>query len=189
VQGDLSQRLRASLTRQEELLRCSLVLNPVDTFPFPEDLAVTAGPLHGLYNTDKQRDRAARIDTPIQFAGRQTLESDSRTIYDAWAHALRAADATLRLLSGLPAHIVLFMAMARPGQTVLLLPVEARRASRGARDPRASRPKRDRPASGWARAPWTFAAKRIGAATPSCSPQVAVIGRSRRPGGGGERRE
>ena len=125
MQDELSQRLRASLARQEELLRRSLVLNPVENFPFPEDLAVTAGPLHGLYNTDKQRDRAARIDTPIQFAGRQTLESDSRTIYDAWAHALNAADATLRLLSGLHAHIILFMAMARPGQTVLLLPVEA----------------------------------------------------------------
>jgi glycine hydroxymethyltransferase len=122
---ELSQRLRVSLARQEELLRSSLVLNPVENFPFPEDLAVTAGPLHGLYNTDKQRYRAARIDTPIQFAGRQTLESDSRTIYDAWARALHAADATLRLLSGLHAHIVLFMAMARPGQTVLLLPVQA----------------------------------------------------------------
>jgi glycine hydroxymethyltransferase len=125
VHNALSRQLRASLVRQEQLLRSSLILNPVENFPFPEDLAVTAGPLHSLYNTDKQRDRAARIDTPIQFAGRQILECDSRIIYDAWAHALNAADATLRLLSGLHAHIVLFMSMAKPGQTVLLLPVEA----------------------------------------------------------------
>jgi glycine hydroxymethyltransferase len=43
----------------------------------------------------------------------------------AWANALHAEDATLRILSGLHAHIILFMAMARPGDTVLLLPIEA----------------------------------------------------------------
>lgn len=123
--ADLSARLRASLARQEEQLRSSLVLNPVENFPFREDLAVAAGPLHGLYNSDKERARSQRLTTPIQFAGRQSLESDSRTIYSAWAHELGAADATLRLLSGLHAHIVLFMAMAKPGQKVLLLPVEA----------------------------------------------------------------
>lgn len=122
---DLAVGLRASLARQDELLRSSLVLNPVENFPFPEDLAAASGPLHGLYNSDKHRGRAERMAAPIQFAGRQHLEIDSRTIYSEWAQALGAADATLRLLSGLHAHIVLFMAMARPAQTVLLLPVEA----------------------------------------------------------------
>src|SRR6476646_4120071 len=45
--------------------------------------------------------------------------------YSAWATALGAADATLRLLSGLQAHAVLFMSIARPGQRVLQLPVRA----------------------------------------------------------------
>lgn len=123
--SDLSAFLRASLTRQEELLRSSLILNPAENLPIAEDLAAVAGPLHGLYNSDKPRDRAQRITTPIQFGGRQALESDARTVYSAWAQALGAGDATLRLLSGLHAHIVLFMALARPGQTVVLLPVEA----------------------------------------------------------------
>jgi glycine hydroxymethyltransferase len=123
--ADLSRSLRGSLARQEKLLRSSLVLNPVENFPFPEDLAVAAGPLHGLYNSDKRRSRAQRLATPIQFAGRELLEIDTRTVYSAWARQLGAADATLRLLSGLHAHIVLFMAMAMPGQTVLLLPAEA----------------------------------------------------------------
>ena len=39
--------------------------------------------------------------------------------------ALGAADVTLRILSGLHAHTTLFMAMAKPGQTVLLLPIRA----------------------------------------------------------------
>ena len=81
--------------------------------------------MHGVYNSDKIRDRAQRLETPIQFAGRQAVEKDVRDIYTAWARALGAADATLRPLSGLHAHIVLFMAMAHSGQTVLLLPTRA----------------------------------------------------------------
>jgi len=122
---NLAATLRASLHEQEELLHASLVLNPVENFPFPADLEVTSGPLHGLYNSDKTRTREQRLETPLQFGGREALERDSRLVYGAWAEALGAADATLRVLSGLHAHTVLFMAMARPGQTILLLPVRA----------------------------------------------------------------
>ncbi len=121
---DLAGRLRASLQRQEIQLRTSLVLNPVENVPFAEDLAVVGGPLHGLYNSDKSRTRSQRQGTELQFSGRQAMEEDSRSIYAAWAAALGAADATLRVLSGLHAHVTLFMAMAQPGQKVLLLPVE-----------------------------------------------------------------
>jgi hypothetical protein len=85
---DLAVGLRESLARQDELLRSSLVLNPVENFPFPEDLAVTSSHLHGLYNSDKHRGRAERVATPIQFAGRQQIEIDSRIIYSKWAEAL-----------------------------------------------------------------------------------------------------
>lgn len=125
MQESLAARLRASLADQERVLRSSLILNPVENVPFPDDLAPASGLLHGLYNTDKTRSREERIATPLQFGGRQALERDSRAIYDAWAKALGAQDATLRILSGLHAHIVLFMSMARPGQSVLIVPVEA----------------------------------------------------------------
>jgi glycine hydroxymethyltransferase len=124
VAQDLTARLRTSLRGQEQLLRSSLILNPVENVPFADDLAVVAGPLHGLYNTDKVRSREQRVETNLQFAGREALETDSREIYTAWAEALHAQDVTLRVLSGLHAHIVLFMAMAVPGETVLLLPIE-----------------------------------------------------------------
>jgi glycine hydroxymethyltransferase len=110
---------------QERILRSSLILNPVENVPFADDLDVVAGPLHGLYNSDKVRTREQRVATELQFAGRDAVEHDCRAIYAAWAAALGAEDATLRLLSGLHAHIVLFMAIARPGQSVLLLPVQA----------------------------------------------------------------
>jgi glycine hydroxymethyltransferase len=125
VADDLASRLRASIDAQEQVLRTSLVLNPVENFPFPEDIAATAGPLHGLYNSDKVRGREQRRETALQFAGREALERDSQAVYRAWAEALRAEDATLRILSGLHAHTTLFMAMARHGETVLLLPIEA----------------------------------------------------------------
>ena len=124
--GDsLASRLRASIDAQERQLRSSLVLNPVENFPFPDDIAPAAGPLHGLYNSDKVRGRAQRLETPLQFAGREALERDSQAVYRAWAEALGAEDATLRILSGLHAHMTLFMAMARQGESVLLLPIEA----------------------------------------------------------------
>jgi glycine hydroxymethyltransferase len=124
VVEDLTARLRASLQRQEAQLRTSLILNPVENVPFADDLAVVSGPLHGLYNSDKTRTREQRLGTDLQFAGRGAIEEDSRTIYAAWAEALGAADVTLRILSGLHAHVTLFMAMAKPGQRVLLLPIE-----------------------------------------------------------------
>jgi glycine hydroxymethyltransferase len=125
VSDDLASRLRASLAREERRLRSSLILNPVENLPFENDIAVTSSQIHGLYNSDKVRGREERLATDHQFAGRDTLAADSRVVYGAWAQALQAADATLRVLSGLHAHIVLFMAMSEPGQTVLLLPVAA----------------------------------------------------------------
>lgn len=123
--SELARELRESLARQERELRSSLILNPVENIPVAEDLAAVSGLFHGLYTTDKLRSREQRIGTAMQFAGRAAMEADSRRIYEAWADALSAADVSMRVLSGLHAHIVLFMALARPGQRVLLLPVEA----------------------------------------------------------------
>ncbi len=125
MDGMTGHLLRTSIARQERLLRSSLVLNPVENIPFAADLDVASSALAGLYNSDKLRTRSQRQDTAIQFAGRRRLERDSRLIYRGWAVALGAHDATLRLLSGLHAHIAVFMAIAQPGQRVLLLPTRA----------------------------------------------------------------
>jgi glycine hydroxymethyltransferase len=117
--------LGASLAAQAVDQRMRLILNPVENVPFAADLAAISSSLHGLYNSDKVRTAAQRAATPIQFSGRQAIEEDAGLIYRAWAEALRAGDATLRLLSGLHAHIVLFMSISSPGQSVLLVPVTA----------------------------------------------------------------
>jgi glycine hydroxymethyltransferase len=121
----LEGHLRASLAEHERRLRQSILLNPVENFPFAADLAPASGVLHGLYNSDKVRSTHQAIETPIQFAGRAQISADVREIYSAWADALEASDATLRMLSGLHAHVVLFMSVARAGDSVLILPEEA----------------------------------------------------------------
>lgn len=121
----LASALRQSIARQQEDMTSTLLLNPVENVPFADDVSVAAGMLHGLYSSDKVRTREQQIDAPIQFAGRKVMAEDCAAIYQAWARALGAADATLRPLSGLHAHLVLFLSVARAGDSILLLPVEA----------------------------------------------------------------
>jgi glycine hydroxymethyltransferase len=121
----LRERLLGSLRRQQQELTSTLILNPVENLPFADDIEVAGGMVHGLYNSDKIRSREQRVQTSMQFAGRQAIEEDVRAVYSAWADALGASDVTMRVLSGLHAYTVLFMSMAQPGQTVLVLPVRA----------------------------------------------------------------
>ncbi|MBW1616589.1 MAG: hypothetical protein JRJ49_08680 [Deltaproteobacteria bacterium] len=77
--------------------------------------------LHGLYNTDKVRSLLERAKTKHQFSGRDRISYDIRLIYKEWAKLLRAEDLSMRLLSGLHAHIVVFMAIGDIGDKILLL--------------------------------------------------------------------
>lgn len=120
--SDLRAHLATSLARQDRILRSTLILNPVENFPFASDVAPASGILHGLYNTDKIRTAQQQKQTAIQFSGRRRIAYDVRQVYKAWSNALGAADVTMRLLSGLHAHATVFMACSVPGQKVLLLP-------------------------------------------------------------------
>jgi glycine hydroxymethyltransferase len=83
------------------------------------------GFLHGLYLTDKVRDRQTAMETVIQFAGREAAAQDLAAIHRFLADALSASEGSLRLLAGLQAHTVVFMSIATIGQKVMLLPEEA----------------------------------------------------------------
>lgn len=121
----LAQVLRSALVREQDSFRKTLILNPVENIPFPEDIQPASSWLHGLYNTDRERNEIRKQEAKIQFGGRDTITDDVRSIYAAWAAALGADDVSMRLLSGLHAHLVVFMGLARPGQRVLLLPEAA----------------------------------------------------------------
>ena len=102
----------------------TLILNPVENFPLISPQEETRQ-YEGLYITDKDRDENLKKDAKILFAGRDEHINDMHRIYKKWAELLNAEDITMRLLSGLHAHIVMFMGIGSIGDKVLLLPVEA----------------------------------------------------------------
>ena len=111
-----------SLDRQERLLAASVVLTPVDSFPVGLlDRHYTAF-LHGLYTTDKVRNRQAKIETVVQFGRRDRSARDLDAIYGLFAEKLSASVGSLRLLSGLHAHAATFMSIGNIGDSILLLP-------------------------------------------------------------------
>ena len=121
---DRSALLR-SLSEQRRQFADSIVLTPVDSLPFSlADREHTAF-LHGLYLTDKLRDRDRTLSALILFAGRDQAARDLAEIHSLLAEALGAAEGSLRLLAGLQAHVATFMSIGAIGQSVLLLSEEA----------------------------------------------------------------
>lgn len=121
----LYKQLESSLAEQEKAFNNSLILNPVENVPNKDILFPYASFLHGLYNTDTIRTNTQKIDTKIQFSGRTQISEDINNIYNSWAELLNAKAVSLRLLSGLHAHTVLFMGIANIGDRVILLPESA----------------------------------------------------------------
>lgn len=114
-----------SLEQQRRALARSIVLTPVDSLPFGlADRNQTAF-LHGLYVSDKVRDREARKSAVVQFGGREHASQDIAEIHRLLADTFGAAEGSLRLLSGLQAHAATFMSISAIGQTVMLLSEEA----------------------------------------------------------------
>jgi glycine hydroxymethyltransferase len=117
--------LLQSLSAQQERLRDAIVLTPTDSIPFVlPDRQYTAF-MHGLYVSDKLRDREAQRSAIIQFAGRDAAARDMDAIHRLFSDALGAAEGSMRLLAGLQAHTATFMSIASIGQTVMLLSAEA----------------------------------------------------------------
>lgn len=101
-----------------------LILNPVENLPF---LVVNQPPaeLHGMYVSDKEKTDEIMKASKIAFSGRDTHNLEVRSIYAEWAKALDVKHLSMRLLSGLHAHTVLFMGLGNIGDTIMLLPEEA----------------------------------------------------------------
>lgn len=102
----------------------NLILNPVENLPFLH-LKNNNYQLEGLYITDKTRNDEEKQNASILFSGRDSLINEIHSIYDNWAKLLHANVLSMRLLSGLHAHIVTFMSIGEIGDSVLLLPTKA----------------------------------------------------------------
>lgn len=120
-----TKKIRDSLAILEKQFYDTLILNPVENIPFKEILDPCASFLHGLYNTDTLRNIEGKYNSKLQFSGRDRINEDVNKIYDLWAGLLGAEKLSMRLLSGLHAHTVLFMALTQIGDKVMLLPEKA----------------------------------------------------------------
>lgn len=117
--------LLTSLRRQKQIFDSSLILNPVENIPPKEWLQPASSFLHGLYSTDKLRTKTQQLAAKIQFAGRRKIAVDTNKIYEEWCRIIGASATSMRLLSGLHAHVIIFMAIGDVGNSVMLLPEKA----------------------------------------------------------------
>lgn len=117
--------LRNSILEQEEKFKNTLILNPVENIPFSDILPPCASYMHGLYNTDTVRDYSKKLGSKLQFSGRDKITEDIQKIYEAWSELIKAKCISMRLLSGLHAHTVLFMGLTSIGDRVMVLPEKA----------------------------------------------------------------
>lgn len=101
-----------------------LILNPVENLPYLISCAQDIQS-RGLYVSDKNKTEQAVMASKIGFSGRDDYNHKIHQIYKEWAEALGVQHLSMRLLSGLHAHIVIFMAIGNIGDKVLLLPEEA----------------------------------------------------------------
>lgn len=102
----------------------NLILNPVENLPFLHTQNENMQ-LEGLYISDKVRSQSQKENATILFAGREALSQEINLIYQKWADLLQADALSMRLLSGLHAHIITFMGIGDIGDSVLLLPTKA----------------------------------------------------------------
>lgn len=123
--NQIKSALLKSLKEQEHLFEEQLILNPVENVPTKSILTPCNGFLHGLYNTDSVRTNSQKINTKLQFSGRNQITKDISLIYKEWSTLLNAEALSMRLLSGLHAHIILFMSISLYGDRVLYLSEKA----------------------------------------------------------------
>lgn len=101
-----------------------LILNPVENIPELFQIHIDEF-TKGLYISDKYKNDEINKQSKIAFSGRSEYSDKIRIIYKEWAKQLGAKSLSMRLLSGLHAHIVLFMGLGKIGDTILLLPESA----------------------------------------------------------------
>lgn len=101
-----------------------LILNPVENLP---NLISnnTYEKFQGLYVSDKTKTDEIVKTSIIGFSGRNKANKEVQKIYSAWKETLGVQNLSMRLLSGLHAHTVLFMGLGCIGDTIMILPVDA----------------------------------------------------------------
>lgn len=100
-------------------IKSSLLLNPTENFPFYDNF--DTGIFEGLYVSEDKRG----INDKIIFGGRNDIVDLYDFVKETWCKRLNCAAVDLKTFSGLNAHLLYFLCVAKPGDTVILLPEEA----------------------------------------------------------------
>lgn len=105
-------------------LKDQIILNPTENLPYLLT-SLDYKNTHGLYVSDKIKDSNAQFSSKIAFSGRDCINQRIHQIYKEWQEKLDAKYFSMRFLSGLHMHILIFMSLANFGDTVALLPETA----------------------------------------------------------------
>ena len=95
----------------------SLILNPTENIPYHLQNHNTAF-FEGLYVSERFKD----VNDKVIFAGRNDYIRFFEYIKEEWKHVLNAFDVDLKTLSGLNAHLILFLCILDKKDTIMLLP-------------------------------------------------------------------
>ena len=96
----------------------SLILNPTENLPFEVYNSVSSNFLEGLYISERHKD----VNDKVIFGGRNEYIDFVGFIKNMWIQRLHATDVDLKPLSGLNAHLILFLCILKPDEKVMILP-------------------------------------------------------------------
>lgn len=95
----------------------SLILNPTENIPYHYQ-KYNSHFFEGLYVSERFKD----VNDKVIFAGRNDYIKFFEYIKKEWKNRLSATDIDLKTLSGLNAHLILFLCIINKNDTVMLLP-------------------------------------------------------------------
>lgn len=95
----------------------SLILNPTENIPYLFGTE-QSNFFSGLYVSERYKD----VNDKVIFAGRKEYIDFFEYIKKVWKKELGAQDVDLKSLSGLNAHLILFLCILRPGDKIIVLP-------------------------------------------------------------------
>lgn len=105
------------LKKLEQHFNGSLILNPTENIPYHFQ-KYNSNFFEGLYVSERLKD----VNDKVIFAGRNDYIKFFEFIKEEWKSKLSAADIDLKTLSGLNAHLILFLCIINKNDTIMLLP-------------------------------------------------------------------
>lgn len=105
------------LTKLQNAFEQSLILNPTENIPMYTP-KYNLDFFEGLYVSERFKD----VNDKVIFAGRNNYIKFFESIKQEWKKRLNAYDVDLKTLSGLNAHLILFLCVAKSNETIMLLP-------------------------------------------------------------------